>query len=85
MGEQLVEGFSPLERLLRRGPADESRTVLEQAHFCQVSHCVTHPKHCASLWLGMCVFGCFRVCYKPLSESLWWRASFMTKLREGRG
>lgn len=67
MDEQLVEGFSPLERLLRRGPADESRTVLEQAHFCQVSHCVTHSKPCASLRLGVCVFVCV---YKSLWTSL---------------
>lgn len=70
MDEQLVEGFSPLERLLRCGPADESRTVLEQAHFCQVSHCVTHPKHCASLWLGMCVCLGVSVCVTSPSLSV---------------
>lgn len=68
MDEQLVEGFSPLECFLRRGPADESRTVLEQAHFCQVSHCVTHPKPCFSpAQACVCVFMCK---YKSLWSSL---------------
>lgn len=80
--EQLVEGFSPLERLFRRGPADESRTVLEQAHFCQVSHCVTHPKPCASLQPGVCVFLCIQVSLNASGGEL---PLWLTSEGRGRG